>query len=81
MIKLYWTNNMPMGCNDEKIEGSVIGTFRDLAASTRAANVWLETQGIRRNSPFSRLCLDARGREWEDFGSWSHFFVREDVEE
>jgi len=80
MIKLYWTNNMPMGCEAEKIEGSLIGIFKDRAGSVRAANVWLETHGIRRDK-YSRSCVDARGREWEDYGSWSHFFVREEIEE
>jgi len=79
MIKLYWTTNMSMGSNNE-IEGSLIGAFKTREASVRAARTWLETHQIV-PAPITRMCYDSRGREWEDYGSWSHFFVREDVEE
>ena len=79
MIKLYWTNNMSMGSNEE-IEGSLIGTFKTRKDSVRAARTWLETHQIV-STPYARGCYDAKGREWEDFGSWSHFFVREGSEE
>ena len=78
MIKLYWTTNMSMGSNNE-IEGSVIGAFKTREASVRAARTWLETHQIV-PAPYTRMCYDSRGREWEDYGSWSHFFVREEIQ-
>ena len=76
MIKLYWTNK-PMGYEGD-ITGTLIGTYKTREACNRAAITWLETHNIKKD-PFSRFCIDARGREWEDFGSWSWFFVREEI--
>ena len=66
MINLYFEEN---GVK------SYIGSYKTRPESVRAANVWLETHGYTRE-PYSRSWITTDDEEYEDFGSWSAFFVR-----
>ena len=72
MIKLY------IECMGER---TLIGEYADRAAVAKAKNTWLEENGFTRYCTFyngNRICrmwMASDGEVYEDFGSWSTFFV------